>query len=272
MLTIHINRKCNLECTYCYEKDKRDINFSIEQLNDFINEYEKEIIQTDTIELIGGEPMLYYKGIVYCIETIKKINPSVEFIISSNGTVYSKEYVKLFNDNNVILYISCDGTRFMHNACRHFKNSKKGSFDIVKNNIDLYCNELNNKPRVCMTLNHYNIGYVYEGIKLLSETGISQINFSIIHELLTDEYNDILAKQYVKIMNDNSLSHMIINKINYRRYIYKSIPLKSDKTMVIEDHKFIDLEDENNKLKKEYKKQVFYNEAYLKAIKIKEGM
>lgn len=99
---LFLTNKCNLNCNYCYEKNKTisfiddyDINKSLEFLKKF-----KTIEQ---LVFFGGEPLIEYEKIKYIIENTNNVN---SFFISTNGILLDNQKYNWLQKNNVNIQYS----------------------------------------------------------------------------------------------------------------------------------------------------------------------
>ena len=139
MFIIGITEQCNLRCTYCcysgaYINNRTHSNRiltsnDIDEIYDFIfwMSNNKHI----RIAFYGGEPLLQYQLIQYAIKKgIERWENYVEFSISTNATLLTKDKIDWLVRNNVEMAISIDGTRFFHNKHR-VDALGTGSYDKV---------------------------------------------------------------------------------------------------------------------------------------------
>ncbi len=159
--TIVTTLNCNLSCSYCYEKNYKNISqvlsnnkcFEIcEYIIKYINYYKAERVK---IIFTGGEPLLNKKAIFYIMEFFsnKKILPDVlfKFSIVTNGTIsLSLPELKFLNEHGLdLIQVSLDGSQEIHNKRRlakfnAFEKTKKFLFDnskydfsiVIRTNID----------------------------------------------------------------------------------------------------------------------------------------
>lgn len=138
---LSVTNACNLNCPYCYI-DKNPYYLSIENIKKIVdailNECEKESIKKLCLRFAGGEPLLNRDAIEYTISCIerKKAELKVGYGIITNGTLLDDEIISWIMKNNILVCISLDGIKEWHDLTRSFMNGK-GSFEIVKKNIDL---------------------------------------------------------------------------------------------------------------------------------------
>lgn len=192
---IHVTKKCNLNCLYCYEKDKTSEYTweEIKSLIDNICNYNKEF----SIEFLGGEPMLRFDLIKQTIQYLKTKEVFVnDYIITTNGTIINKELIDLMKENdNISFSVSIDGGYFA-NQLRITKDNKN-SFDLVMKNIK----ELQSHgiiPSVHMVSHPFNVGLIAKSIDLFYNNNIKYIGVGIIESTIdiTEEY----CKEWVKQM------------------------------------------------------------------------
>ena len=120
-----VGARCNLNCTYCYYLEKKNLykdgNKSIMQesvLENFIRQY----IQSQSAPVIsfvwqGGEPMLagleFFKAAVeyqkYYARGRRIINA-----FQTNGTLINESWCKFFQQHNFLIGISIDGPEKIH--------------------------------------------------------------------------------------------------------------------------------------------------------------
>lgn len=109
-LAMIVTNKCNLNCTHCLRGTKDNNCMSDEVIEATLN----QVFAVGNLSINGGEPLL-------ALDRIEKHIPIDEFTITINGTIYSEELLKLFdevnnyigtNDINALLAISLDNYHF----------------------------------------------------------------------------------------------------------------------------------------------------------------
>lgn len=178
MYTIVVTDDCNLRCSYCYEKDKKNtymnkgtadkaIEFWIENIDDE---------HRNRISLHGGEPFLNFDVYKYLVKKIRDISENIIIDTTSNGTILNDEIIRLIKYYDINISISLDGDERSHNINRKFKN-ESDSYDIVMKNIERM---VNNKiyPRIRTTLSKKNLFDLTNFIKNLVKIGINKFSFS----------------------------------------------------------------------------------------------
>jgi len=182
---------CNLNCTYCYYLEKKNLyqatrNFKITP--EILEEYTRQYIESQNVPVVsfvwqGGEPCLlgvdFYKE---AIQYQKKYanGKRIENIFQTNGTLITDDFCRLFADNNMLVGISIDGPKHLHDAYR-LTNRGTGSWDEVMRGIEL----LKKHKVEFNTLSVVNREYAYHGLEIyrfLKEIGSGFIQFIPIVE------------------------------------------------------------------------------------------
>ena len=105
---LDITKFCNAECKYCftnavhYNNEITNEELNIDEIVIFLNELVKNEIYK--VSIGGGEPFLKNLG-----EIINRTNEKMKFSITTNGSMLSDEFIKLFIKNkNIKITISID--------------------------------------------------------------------------------------------------------------------------------------------------------------------
>lgn len=78
---LHLTDDCNLNCKYCYEKDKYNHNkLSFENIKFVIDSEVREKSKFVGISFYGGEPLLQKDTIYQTVEYIKKLKCKTKII------------------------------------------------------------------------------------------------------------------------------------------------------------------------------------------------
>jgi len=118
--------RCDHSCLYCQAGSKSlaakgfDMDISVaRKVVDTIFESTSPVI---TIEFQGGEPLVNFETVKYIIEYAlsknKKAGKKLSFSLVSNLTFMTKERLKFFMENNVIICSSLDGPASLHDKNR----------------------------------------------------------------------------------------------------------------------------------------------------------
>lgn len=183
ILNLFFTGKCNLNCHYCFINEVSFSNSSSSEKNlkktvDLFFRYpgKKKVVSFN-----GGEPLLEFllvkKICDYAKKEADKKGISVEFALTTNGTLLNQNMVNYFEKNKFIIKISIDGDKDTHDKNRIFRgNSRLSSFDrIIKNIEHLEFRKLN--VGASMVLAPNNINGLLENIKFLNKQKFYSIDF-----------------------------------------------------------------------------------------------
>lgn len=118
-LILTITNRCNLNCTYCYESSKNNLQMSLETAKKIILEaFDKTEYDRLEFDFHGGEPLLNFPLIRELCEWTwsEKRSFPYRFFGSTNGTLLNPEIKKWLSDNKdrICLGLSLDGTPEMN--------------------------------------------------------------------------------------------------------------------------------------------------------------
>ena len=143
-LMLGVTEKCNLRCKYCvyggHYKNERTHSEKVMSFEtaknavDWFMKYSQKDLKI--FNFYGGEPLSNFKLIKKISEYISSVADNYQLFITSNGTLLTDEVIDWIIENEeVVMYISIAGIPEIHDRLRVFKNTEKGSFEIIKNNV-----------------------------------------------------------------------------------------------------------------------------------------
>lgn len=197
---IHLTEKCNLNCTYCYEKkNHKDISFeNIKSLIDY------EISQKQHYSVIvfyGGEPLLQKDIIKSTIDYInsKKSKTKFYYGITTNGTLLDDEFIQYMKEKKFAnISYSIDGIKSTHDLNRLTVDGK-GTFDIVEKNAKKLLKSLDSVIATSVITKN-NLKNLSQNVEYLIEFGFKYINLLLDYsQSWQDNDLDEMRKQYGKI-------------------------------------------------------------------------
>ena len=147
-ICLNITSNCNLKCSYCFNKNKRNVSLKFNDAKIFID----KIIENNkkarrfVIDLSGsGEPLLELNLIIsiadYALLLSDKLGKEVLVSFICNGTLLSSEIANILQKKKVLFGISLDGLKIFHDKRRLFCDGK-GSFDKIMNNFQAIENKM----------------------------------------------------------------------------------------------------------------------------------
>jgi uncharacterized protein len=142
-LQLVISQSCNLSCVYCYmennQSNARKVFMSREQAFQAVDHLIKRSGRRRSLQVtfFGGEPLLNFaviKNVVqYCKECEQKYNKKFIFELITNGTLLDGEIADFVIENNMLLFVSLDGWKEMHNKQRPSISGKDYHETILRN-------------------------------------------------------------------------------------------------------------------------------------------
>lgn len=136
-LTILPTERCNLVCSYCFEKNKQQIDMQDMIQNDVIRFIQKYPSDTYSITWFGGEPLLRIDILENILSNLRTISNKrmINHSLITNATLLNNRTFELFKKFPLSnIQIKLDGKRETHDSIRCF-NNQTGTFDLIKNNI-----------------------------------------------------------------------------------------------------------------------------------------
>lgn len=231
-ITFVVTEKCNLACTYCYEKHKSsavmskqvakdaiDFLFDKKRVNGYYNETDSPGL---ILEFIGGEPLLEIDLINDTVEYFKfksfemKSPWATNYIISltTNGILFKSKKVQNFlkrNAGRVSIGLTIDGNKALHDACRVFPDGS-GSYDIVEAAVKEWV-KIDDHPQTKITLSPYNITHVNDALKNVWDLGVTGAFTNVVFEEgWMPEHAKIFYSELIK------LADYLLEDKNYSKY------------------------------------------------------
>jgi uncharacterized protein len=132
---------CNLDCKYCFFLSKEMLypDSRSRMADDLLDVYIRQLLESQPgPEVIvgwqGGEPTLmgldFFKRSMACVKRHTRPGQQVSYTIQTNGTRLDDEWAAFLKKHSVLVGLSVDGPREMHDAYRVDKGGQ-GSFDDV---------------------------------------------------------------------------------------------------------------------------------------------
>lgn len=184
--TISLTNKCNLRCSYCYERHLNTEYGSITpQTMHKITEFINERGDAGTVYLFGGEPLLYKDEVMYFCEHLH----AKKFVITTNGTLLDEPFVKWCMERKVIINMSHDGAKCTERGVDR---------ELLDNNLRLL---LRYEPQTLVQLVYTkeNLPHLYENILYLKSLGVKKVSAAMDSFLVPDDpdrFGDLLREQW----------------------------------------------------------------------------
>ena len=218
---------CNLNCTYCYYLEKKNLyphtsNFKLGE--GLLEEFTQKYIQEQNVDVInfvwqGGEPSLlgidYYKKAL-AIQKKYAGNKQINNVFQTNGSLLDENWCKFFSDNNFLVGISVDGPEKLHD---YYRRTKQGypTFHRIMKSVELlhrYRVEFNTLSVVNNLTSEFPLE-VYNFLKAIGSTYMQFIPIverkSIMHEEL-----QLVEQTYSK---EAQLTSWSVNPLKFGKFL-----------------------------------------------------
>jgi uncharacterized protein len=190
---------CNLNCTYCYYLEKKNLfggDNSSKMSDELLENFTRQFIGGNEVPVVtftwqGGEPTLM--GLDFfrkAVEFQKKYanGKRIENAFQTNGTRLNDDWCKFFADNKMLVGISIDGAE--HNN-DHYRKTFSGSptFGRVMKGIEL-CHKHKVEFNTLSVVNDYNVQYATETYRFLKNIGSGFMQFlPVVERIRTNSGN-----------------------------------------------------------------------------------
>ena len=123
-----VGSACNLDCAYCYYRDKAEIYSSRQAVmsTDVLESYIRQYLETVSLPVVtfcwhGGEPLLagidFYRKAVE-LQQRYAAGRQIENTLQTNGVLVNDEWCSFFRENSFLVGVSLDGPKDIHDAYR----------------------------------------------------------------------------------------------------------------------------------------------------------
>lgn len=137
---IYLTEKCNLNCDYCYFRDKRGRTLEFSIIKKFLDYFHlQENKRKIRLELSGGEPLLFWPLLKKIISYLRGNSDNAEVSIQTNGLLLDKDKILFIKTNDITLEIGIDGD--YDSTSGHRKKIGRKKFERLTNNIRSCLNE-----------------------------------------------------------------------------------------------------------------------------------
>ena len=132
---------CNLDCKYCFFLSKEMLypGSRFRMADELLETYIRQLLESQASDEVivgwqGGEPTLmglpFFERSVELVERYKQPGQRVSYTMQTNGTKLDTRWCRFLKKHKVLVGLSVDGPKAMHDAYRVDKGGK-GSFDDV---------------------------------------------------------------------------------------------------------------------------------------------
>ncbi len=192
-ITVFVTNRCNLKCSYCYERandaiDNRDMSLDTFKvgMQFFLSQF--NTAKRINILFFGGEPFMNMPLVRDAVNHLKRIekNEGIQFSysVTTNGTIMNESILDLLIENNFSVIVSIDGLKENHDYYRPFINGR-GSHQRILNTIGRVSRYKKVVARVTLNDMDTDIVRLYED---LTAAGIWEVHVTIVSKKYTENY------------------------------------------------------------------------------------
>jgi len=219
-IVIFITKNCNLNCNYCYVKDKhtesdKPNSTKINNTLKFLLDNNKEIKK---ITFTGGEPLMYFEELKCIVNFLKNYNSKIEIRINTNAVLLDEIKLKYLEEKEIILNISIDGNKEIHDKNRVHLNPKISTYTQIMKNLNLEKNNISTNINVTVVLNP-GYKHLFDNIKNLYNLGFKNYNIQVNFNANWSRY----ALKEIKLEMLNLVNMFIINYNEFRNIKFLNI-------------------------------------------------
>ena len=254
-LVVMLTHSCQLKCKYCSVR-KFDSEMSPEILFkaiDLLFTSNKDNIQ---LQFFGGEPLLKFdlvkQGVTYAEKKSEQTRKNIEFILTTNGILLTKDKLEYFKGHNFTIEFSLDGdietqlkSRSLKNGGNYYQLVLDNLKDLARSNIRYY---------IISVVTPSNVHNLFNNFKYLYDFGFRnlQINYSLGVVWPKEKIKELFKQ--LEIIKSESENLTLINSLKTRREpVVLNAELTVDCDGIIYLETGICLEKDFSQLKKDFK-------------------
>jgi uncharacterized protein len=231
-LVVNVANKCNLHCTYCYEPEMAKygpapVQMSWDTARASVDFLFHKAGNSRAVNLIffGGEALLNFKlmrqVVAYAEEKSCETGKTVDFSLTTNGTLLTDEIIDFFQAHRFGVTISMDGPQDLHDKRRSFLTSRgerKGSYDLLLPRVKRLLERYSARPvvaRVTVTKGTVEVVRIYEH---LSGFGFFEVGFSPVTAKTGADYGLEPADLRQVLAGFKELGHQYVERALQNQY------------------------------------------------------
>lgn len=207
--------RCNINCSYCYVFNMQDKSYlkhpkyisenTIDHIIEFLKQGALDY-SLDHIGLIfiGGEPLMQKKKVFsdMCEKINKELSPLVKicFSLQTNGILIDEEWIDIFNQFNIGIGISLDGTKEQNDKFR-VDHRNRGTHDRVVKKLKLMQQLYRGKISFLSVINDSNSAIELYN-HFVNELDVKSFDFLLPDYNHENKPSDFSAKSYGKFLKE----------------------------------------------------------------------
>lgn len=204
-LVLLVSNNCNFRCSYCQIEENMKagqmVNMTKKTAAGALDLFKKNTLpQTKkTVTITGGEPLLNMKVVEYVIGRIRKEFSNTRIVIFTNGSLLNGDMARYFKENDVLMLVSLDGPKKMHDAVRRDKRGQ-GTFEAAFNGYKML-REAGCSVGISAVGGRHNIKELDKTLAFFTSLKPPSIGFNFSHYLIDkDNPTEIPIAEFGRIL------------------------------------------------------------------------
>lgn len=220
-LWLFITEKCNLNCDYCFYKDRvnnETISFpKIKELIDIYKGYEHL-----NIVISGGEATIEWALVEQIMAYVSQHYPQFDLMLETNTLLLNEEKIRLLKKYTVAVETGIDG--YYETTARHRKGITQANFSRLIKNIELILKE-GIKVSPTMTVHPSETSGMLANFKYLESLGLYSID---VHPAVFEEWGPRASTEFIQGYEQIASYEKTVGKQLLNRSYSVPIPFSMD--------------------------------------------
>ncbi len=220
-LWLFITEKCNLDCDYCFYKDRiNNTTISFEQIKKLIDMYKGYTYLN--IVISGGEASIEWGLVENIMRYVRDNYPQFKLLLETNTLLLNEEKMRLLKQYNVVVETGIDGDYMV--TTRHRKGMSKIGFGRLVKNIEFILKE-GIKVSPTMTVHPDETSGMLENFKYLESLGLYSID---VHPAVFEVWPQKACNEFIEGYQQIALYEKTSSKELLNKSYSVPIPLSMD--------------------------------------------
>ena len=239
VMVLQMTDYCNLHCKYCFIEGAIPDNYirkmmpfsvakaAIDKYIEILSRDKNNIVNNPSIVFYGGEPLVNWNVVQQCLQYLDEYSKKdgaipIDKVLITNGTLINEDIAKVLSKYNVVVSVSLDGIKEVHDYNRVDENDE-GSFDRAVRGYNLL-KKYGAEPGIACVVSKHSLPYVMDNYRFFKDVlevkGFGMNHVSIIPNLTyyDPEYEEKYAEKLIEVQEEIQVDE---NPIYERRMNHK---------------------------------------------------
>ena len=170
-ITLNLTNRCNLKCSFCYNRDRKTEEAPIEQIARFIAQGKSAMTDDAAVIVLGGEPFLQPERLLSFLRRAPELIAKPP-MVSTNGTRLTKELAAQLKEVPVEVQVSLDSA----DPAVHDKGRGDGVFRRALGGVERLV-EAGIHTILSMVFTSETVGGIEPFLDLAAQLGVDEARF-----------------------------------------------------------------------------------------------